>query len=161
MRSERRRAWLNLMLFMALCLTPVAIRLSAPLHAQESTAKPAVPAAEGSIVAPGQTNEWGVGVIVSYLSAILMQQWKRSGLRGLNEDSTRHWQKFIAWMIAAASAVGIHATFDAAAGSLLITGLTLSGILATGGEVVRQYVLQQITYHGVVAKMDEPTHSPA
>lgn len=53
----------------------------------------------------------------------------------------------MAGLLAAGAAIGIHTTFDA--GTLTITGLTLSSVCHVGGEWVRQWALQQFTYQAM------------
>lgn len=48
--------------------------------------------------------------------------------------------------LAAATAVGIHFTFDPQAGSLVITGLTLAGIGHAVLEYAKQLFLQEVAY---------------
>lgn len=110
-------------------------------------------AAEGTVLEPGPTNEWGASVVWAYLSSVFLQQWKGSGVPGFSDQHTAMAKKAVAWLMALASAAGIHASFDAASGVLTITGLLWSSVLDAGGETLRQYVFQQIAYHGVVSRI--------
>ena len=53
-------------------------------------------------------------------------------------------------LIALAAAVGLHATFNPDAGTLIIDGLTVGGIMGAIGEYAKQLMLQQIFYKKVV-----------
>lgn len=157
---HRRLALVTLLLIAVAYAGPVllAAAFQDPVVQSGATAvaPPAVPVAEGTVVAPGQTNEWGVSLVMAYLVTVGMQLWKKSGVAGLSEDHSRIAKRVVAWLVAAASAAGIHASFDASSGVLTITGLLWTSIFESVGEIVRQYVAQQVMYHGVVQKMDTP-----
>lgn len=126
------------------------VAVGGPLVAQ--TLAPATVA--GTIAEAGPGNEWGASLVGAYIASVFMQQWKRSGIGGLSENQTRMAKRAIAWIVAAISAAGIHVSFDAAAGELVISGLLWRSVLEATGEIVRQYVAQQVVYHGVVQKME-------
>lgn len=112
-----------------------------PTIAQAEATRPGVPPAS---VPPSETLGWmfTLGIVSNGL------------MRKMRESSWFPWVKLgagkmnvaLAGMLAAVSAVGIHTEFDKAAGTVLITGLTLSGIAHFGGEWLRQWTLQQFTY---------------
>lgn len=52
----------------------------------------------------------------------------------------------VARVVAVAATIGIHSTFDGAAGTLTITGLTWSGIFLAIGVYAKQLLLQEIAY---------------
>jgi hypothetical protein len=49
-------------------------------------------------------------------------------------------------VVAIVAAIGVHATFDSAAGVLTITGLTVVGIRDSILEYARQYMFQEVAY---------------
>lgn len=65
---------------------------------------------------------------------------------------TKKANRIVAALGAAASALGVHFAFDMQAGSLLITGLTVTGVLHGGWHWLNAMAIQQTLYDGVVAK---------
>lgn len=66
-----------------------------------------------------------------------------------SQKTTLAAQRAVAAIVAAGSAVAVNFTYDAAAGTLLVEGLTLAGV---GGAVwawVQSFVTQQAWYHGI------------
>lgn len=68
----------------------------------------------------------------------------------LSEATARNAQ--MAWGLVAAviTGLGIQYTFDAASGSLVVTGLTLAGMGSALWAAAQSFVVQQLVYHGVV-----------
>lgn len=62
---------------------------------------------------------------------------------GTDNETANRW---VARVVALAATFGIHATFDPSAGTLLITGLSIQGVLLGVGEYAKQYMLQEIAY---------------
>ena len=56
----------------------------------------------------------------------------------------------VSTLLAAATALGIHSTFDASRGTLVITGLTMASLLHFGLDWLRSFVFQQMIYKGVI-----------
>lgn len=54
--------------------------------------------------------------------------------------------------LAVAAALSIHYTFDSDAGTLVVTGLSVSGIIHGLWEVGKQWAFQQMAYDGIVSK---------
>lgn len=61
-------------------------------------------------------------------------------------DQTGRLNRVIAFLVAIASAAGIHAVFDVEAGVLTITGLTMATVSHFGWDVIEQVVLQEAGY---------------
>ena len=59
---------------------------------------------------------------------------------------SEHLNKWVARVVALVATIGIHATFDSQAGTLMITGLTTSGVFLALGEYAKQYMMQDIAY---------------
>lgn len=134
--SDRRYLWSLLILFAVMLFGPV-------LLAQTVGAVAAAADVKTSPLQPGQTNETVVAFIWAYAGSALLQTWKRSPLGGLHEWTAPYAKRLIAVAVAIASALGVHSSFDAAAGTLTITGLLLPGIWTAIGDSIRQFVLQQ------------------
>jgi hypothetical protein len=71
--------------------------------------------------------------------------------RWLHADSTVL-NRVVSACLAGVAAVGINWNFDATAGTLVITGLTWHAVALTGWEWLKQYVVQQVLYDGVIQK---------
>jgi ethanolamine transporter EutH len=80
----------------------------------------------------------------------LLQAVKRSHLIPWLTMETATLNHLIAVCAAAVSAIGIHFAYSAEEGTLVVTGLTLSGLLHSGWHVLNQYAMQRITYDAVV-----------
>ncbi len=110
----------------------------------------AVPASTGLAVTPTQpnaTNEWGGSAIIAIYSTMALQWLKRkSWFTIFTEDSTVAIQRTVGILMALAGALGVHASFDREAGSLLITGLTTAGLWTAAIETARQWGIQQVAY---------------
>lgn len=63
---------------------------------------------------------------------------------------TRRANRTVAWIVALLAAIGIHFQFDAQAGQLVITGLTLAGITHGAWEYAKQLVIQEMVYRASV-----------
>lgn len=74
-------------------------------------------------------------------------QWAKSSgwFRWLSED-TKTLNRTVSALLAGAAAVGINWTYTAADGTLVITGLTTSGILVGGYEWLKQFCVQQLIF---------------
>lgn len=92
--------------------------------------------------------ELSANVVIGYLivSAI---QWakKQHWIPMIDFDSARA-NRVVAALAALAGSLGIHATYNSAEGSLLITGLSLGTMLPMAGEWLRQFIVQQLIYKG-------------
>ena len=88
-----------------------------------------------------------VGIVVVYL----LEALKRLKAVPWITQETRQLNRALSLAIAAAAAVGVHATFDPDAGALTITGLHLRSILHGLWEWAKQAGLQQGFYDAVIA----------
>jgi hypothetical protein len=105
----------------------------------------------GNILTPGQSNEWGMAFIWAIASSGFLQWLKmHPKITLMSEDATRWANRRVAILLAVFSAIGVHTTFDATAGVLTVTGLTLPGIWTALGDAIRQYALQQFTYRAAI-----------
>lgn len=96
--------------------------------------------------APDITAHLTTGAVVVYLI-----EWaKRSRLMPITA-STKSINRALNVVLAAAVALGINWTFDASAGTLVITGLTWPALAHAGWEFLKQLATQQILYDGVIA----------
>lgn len=96
--------------------------------------------------APDITAHLTTGAVVVYLI-----EWaKRSKLIPISASTTSI-NRALNVLLAAAVALGINWSFDATAGTLVITGLTWPALGHAGWEFLKQLVTQQILYDGVLA----------
>lgn len=86
--------------------------------------------------------------VISYFFSWLIQLAKRSNWTWLRwfRDGADVANRVLAAILAAAQALGIAVHFDTAAGTLLVTGLSLSLIWPAIVEVARAYIAQRLLY---------------
>lgn len=107
-------------------------------------------AVAGSPLEPGQANESVVSFVWAYAGAALLEWWKRSKFGGMKTSAEPYIKRGIAVATAVLSAIGVHSSFDAAAGVLTISGLTMPGIWVAIGDSVRQFAFQQFIYRAAI-----------
>lgn len=136
-RSELRAiVWLAVLLVVAAC-GPV-------LYAQAAVAN-------GTPVEAGTANEWGGSLVWAFFSSSLLEWLKRNQKITLFTEQTAFYaQRIVGVLLAAAAAIGVHWTYDPAAGTLVVGGLSLTMILPALTETIRQWVLQELTYRTAV-----------
>lgn len=136
-RSDLRAAlWLTVLFVVAAC-GPV-------LYAQAAVAN-------GTPVETGTANEWGGSLVWAFFSSSALEWLKRNKTITLFTEKTAFYaQRVVGVVLAAAAAVGVHWTYDPAAGTLVVGGLSLAMILPALTETVRQWVLQEITYRTTI-----------
>lgn len=83
-----------------------------------------------------------IGIVVVYL----MEMVKRLRVVPWITQETRRLNRVLALVVAAAAAIGIHFSFDASAGVLTVSGLTLQGVLHGLYEFAKQAAMQQFAY---------------
>ena len=71
------------------------------------------------------------------------------------DTTTETANRWVARLVALASTIGGDASFDVGAGTLMITGLTTSGIFQAIGEYAKQYALQEVAYKKFVRPESE------
>ena len=79
---------------------------------------------------------------VAYYVAATIEWLKHASWFPVLQPHMKRAQRWISIVVAIAAALGINYSFDAAAGTLLITGLTLSTI----GHGLIQFAMQEIAY---------------
>ena len=84
-------------------------------------------------------------LVVSYIFVWLQQKLKASKFVPFIEEGTTAINVAMAWIFAAAQAVGIGWTFDTSAGTLMITGLSFGAVVEFG----RAYIVQKLIYRQV------------
>ena len=95
-------------------------------------------------------NELTGSAITAYLVAEILEMLKRSTWFPWITHQTAVLNRVAGIVIAGVSALGVHVVFSADAGTLTITGLTASGILATLGNWLKQWAMQQFAYRSAV-----------
>ncbi|MDE2103024.1 MAG: hypothetical protein KGL39_37615 [Patescibacteria group bacterium] len=101
-------------------------------------------------------------VVTSQLSAGLLASWILERLKGAA------WLPFVnkqtapifAGLASLVSAVGVHVSYQG--GTLMVTGLTLTGIITIGWAWMKQQVFQEVMYRGLLKKpLASPEVAPA
>lgn len=88
---------------------------------------------------------------VGIISAYAIQWIKKSKSIPWVNEHTQSLNRFLSGMIAFASAAGIYLTWNHAAGTLTITGLTAANAFHFLTHGIEQWAIQQMAYKGVVA----------
>lgn len=83
--------------------------------------------------------------VVAWMSAKGIQLAKRLPWMPITFE-TETLNRWMARAVALVATFGLHATFDASAGVLTITGLTWSGVFLSIGDYAKQFMLQEIAY---------------
>ena len=65
---------------------------------------------------------------------------------------TKVLNRIVSAVLAAIASVGISWQYDAHLGQLVITGLTWSTVAVSAWEFLKQFVMQQLVFDGVIAK---------
>ena len=86
------------------------------------------------------------GAVIVYL----LQWMKSSRLTPWLTSNTKTLNRVSSALLAAVAAIGINWTYNAVDGTLVISGLTWSAILAGGWEWLKQFCTQQLIFDGVV-----------
>jgi hypothetical protein len=124
----------------ALLVLMIAVLCGPTLLAQVSEAAgAAVPTAAE---APGT---WSL--VWAFFSASALEWLKRKPALTLITETSAFWaQRVLGILLAIAATLGIQWTFDSAAGTLVVTGLTIGSVTALALETVKTWVYQEITY---------------
>jgi hypothetical protein len=91
-------------------------------------------------------NELIGSAVVAWMGAKGIELVKNSKLFPWLSTETEVLNRWAARLVALVSTLGVHASFDAAAGALMITGLTFSGVGSSVLEYARQFMLQEVAY---------------
>lgn len=133
----KRVAWWTV-LFGAVMMGPLLLAQAAQALGQAAT-----PQAPGS--------EWGNSGVWAFLSTSALEWLKRNPKVNVLSEKTAFWvQRLVGGLLAIATAGGIHASFDAATGTLAVTGLIWSSVSEAFGDSLRQFVLNEIVYRVAV-----------
>lgn len=107
----------------------------------------------GTPFTPGQANESVMSFVWAYAGAALLQWWKNNPrLALMTEDATKWARRRIAIVTSVLAAIGVHASFDAGAGVLTVSGLLLPGIWTALGDAIRQFTFQQFIYRAAIER---------
>lgn len=95
----------------------------------------------------GEAAEWGSSVVWAFLSSSFLEWLKRNQRIGVISDRMA-WgaQRLLGILLAIATATGIHWSFNATAGQLVIDGLTWAMV----SESLRQFCFNEIIYRTAV-----------
>lgn len=86
------------------------------------------------------------GAVAVYLIEML-KKWP--AFSRLTPD-TKTLNRLVSAVLAVVAAIGISWSYDAAAGTLVISGLTWGTMLAMTWESIKQFALQQVLYSAVI-----------
>lgn len=103
----------------------------------------------------GQASEPVAGIVWAFLSTSALEWIKRKPALSMMSEKTTFWtQRVVGFGLAAATAAGVHFSFewDAANGAATLhaTGLAASSIFGALGEILRQWVFNEVTYRVAV-----------
>lgn len=106
---------------------------------------------------PASANEWGGTIIWAFFSTSGLEWLKRHPQFSLISERTA-WgvQRVLGVILAIAAALGVHYTYDPAAGRLIVDGLVASALWTTGVEAARQWVINEVTYRVAVKNYGLP-----
>jgi hypothetical protein len=65
-------------------------------------------------------------------------------------------KRAVYWIIAALSALGVHAAFTSSTGTLVITGLTVGGMLGAAWHWIQSVALQEFVHRSTKEKAKNP-----
>jgi hypothetical protein len=100
-------------------------------------------------------------VTLSAVVVVVLQWLKRSPWFPWLTDRTEKAKHVAAVLGAAATAVGVHYTYDASIGTLTITGVTLAGIGHGAWHWLQSYAFQESLYKGVFRDPKHPAPEQA
>ena len=99
-----------------------------------------------------ETELFGSQLAFAYVASTFMEWLKHKPWFPLLDKEAAILNRLVALAVSFIVAVGIHWTFDAAQGQLVITGLTWGGIAHSVVAWVQQYAFQQGSYKLLVKK---------
>lgn len=94
----------------------------------------------------------GTQISAAGIAVYLIQWLKNTNKIPWVSASTDKLNRVLSVILAALATVGVNVQFDQAAGSLLITGLSLTTALTLGWKLVEQFVFQELIYRGAAKK---------
>lgn len=101
-------------------------------------------AAEAAVGMQGNELVWSA--VLAWMSAKALEWAKASKIVPWLTAETETVNRWAARIISMAAALGVHFTFDSAAGALTVTGLTYIGLRDSALEYARQRMLMSIAY---------------
>jgi hypothetical protein len=109
--------------------------------------------------ADGPTAEWGSSVVWAFLASSLLE-WMKRNQRIVFISDRMAWgaQRLMGVVLAVATAAGVHASFDAQAGVLTLTGLLWPSVWDGIAESVRQWVNQEVLYRVAIKDYGKENH---
>ena len=85
-------------------------------------------------------------VVVSYVAVLVQQGLKKASWFPWLAARTTGMNRFVAAVFAALSTVGIQIQFDAGAGTMIISGLTIASVLTFVVDFARSWIAQKLLY---------------
>src|SRR5438445_27836 len=95
-------------------------------------------------------------ITASAVSVFVLQLIKKSKAIPWISSETPKLNRAIALILAGITALGIHYTYDATAGTLVISGLTLGGVLHASWHYLQSIAVQEGFYQAAVNKGVKP-----
>lgn len=92
--------------------------------------------------------ELSANLVAAYLIVAAIQWAKKQQWIPLVDFDTARANRVVAAVMAVVTSLGVHATYNGADGSLIVTGLSLSSMASFSGEALRQFIMQQLIYKG-------------
>jgi len=97
-------------------------------------------------------NDFTAHLTLGAVAVYAIEHAKSSRLIPWMTVDTKALNRIASVALAFATSIGIGYTYDSDAGTLVLSGLTLSSLALACWEWVKQYVVQQVLFDGVVAK---------
>ena len=85
-------------------------------------------------------------VVVSYLAVLIQEALKKASWVPWLAARTTGMNRLVAAVFAALSTVGIQIQFDAGAGTMLVSGLTIASVLTFVVDFARSWIAQKLLY---------------
>ena len=89
-------------------------------------------------------------MIIAAVVSFAIEHLKQSRWFPFLSLSSARANAFAGVVVAVASSLGIHFEFNHAAGTLVITGLSLATIWHFGQDILTQWIFQQLVYKGAI-----------
>lgn len=106
-------------------------------------------AAQSAVESAGQDRATGQ-ITISAVMVYVLQALKKSKWFPLLQQQTTKLNRIAAVLVAGAAGIGIHTTYDHATGVLIITNLTMMGIVTGIWVWLKSFAVQEIIYQGAV-----------
>ena len=127
------------------------------LQTVAATAASPVQNATNAVQFARDTNTLGTTAIVSAASAYVIQMLKNAKWFPVISDKTTKWgQIAFSALVALCTSLGVHYSYDATAGQLVITGLLASSLYDHAVDWLRTFILQQLTYDVAINRERPP-----